>query len=679
MFVNRLASLFRRLPTLFQFILSITALTLVILFGMRVIFWMMFHNPEDPLPGHDLWYAFYLGTKFDLRLTLYALLPLFLLGGISWFSPFRNRITRYVWLSYLVLVAGVVLVFYLVDFGHYAYLHTRLNATVLRFLDNFHTSAQMVWQSYSVIPWAAAVLALIVLDGYIVNRMLRYFSSHQTPPLRTRHRLWVAPVAFVVFVFGMYGKFSYYPLRWSDAFFSTYTYAASVASNPVLNFFDTMKNRFVLADPNRVREYYDVVSKYLGVDKPDKQTLNFTRQVDAKPGNFKTPPNIVMVFLESFAGYKTGILGNPLKPTPNIDDLANHGILFTNYFVPAVGTAHSVWAMLTGIPDVETHKTSTRNPLAVDQHTIVNAFKGYQKYYFIGGSANWANIRGVLQHNIKDLSLHEEGDYTSPRMDVWGIDDLSLFLEANKVFKKDNKPFFAIIQTAGNHRPFHIPENSHGFKRLKVDQKTLVKDAFYDLDEFNAFRFMDYSVGYFIKTARKEPYFKNTIFVFYGDHGITDYAGAFSKPWLTPTKLSGMYTPLIIYAPDLLKPKVINKIASEVDLLPTMAGLTGVKYENTTLGRDLFDPQYDNRRDAFTITHYRIPEIGLLNKDYYYMTFADGRDPRLFAIGDTFDNKNLLKQQPEVAKRMHDLTMGIYETSKYMLYHNKNPLVKDTQ
>jgi phosphoglycerol transferase MdoB-like AlkP superfamily enzyme len=679
MFVNFIGRTFRRLPSLFQFILAITALTLVILFGMRVIFWFMFHNPAEPLPIHDLLYAFYLGTKFDLRLTWYVLLPLFLLGGLKWFSPFSNRIMHYFWLVYLVAVAAIVLTFYLVDFGHFAYLHTRLNAAILRFLYNFDTSAQMVWQSYSVIPWSLTFIALIALDAYVVNFLLNYFTRHQTVPLKTRHRLWVAPVAFFVFVFGMYGKFSWYPLRWSDAFFSTYAYAASVATNPVLNFFETMKNRFVMADPEKVREYYDTVSQYLGVDKPNKQTLNFTRHIPAKPDKMNPPPNIVMVFLESFAGYKTGILGNPLKPTPYIDNLANNGILFTNYFVPAVGTAHSVWAMLTGIPDVELHKTSTRNPLAVDQHTIVNAFKGYQKYYFIGGSANWANIRGVLQHNIKDLSLHEEGDYTSPRMDVWGIDDLSLFLEANKVLKQDKKPFFAIIQTAGNHRPFHIPENDYGFKRQHLSEKVLAKNAFYDDAEYNAFRFMDYCVGYFIKTAQKEPYFKNTIFVFYGDHGITDYAGAFSKPWLTPTKLSGMYTPLIIYAPHLLKHQVITKVASELDLLPTMAGLAGIAYDDTTLGRDLFDPKYDDRREAFTITHYRVPEIGLLSKDYYYMTMADGKDPRLFALGDHFDNKNLLNERPEVAKRMHDLTMGIYETSKYMLYHNKNPVVEENQ
>ena len=140
------------IPRLLRFMLAITLLTLVILFGMRLIFWFMFNNPADPLPMDNLLYAFYLGTKFDLRLTLYVLIPVFVFGWIQVLSPFRNKATHYFWLTYLVLAASVVLMFYVVDFGHYAYLNKRVDATVLRFLGNLDTSISMVWQSYAVVP-----------------------------------------------------------------------------------------------------------------------------------------------------------------------------------------------------------------------------------------------------------------------------------------------------------------------------------------------------------------------------------------------------------------------------------------------------------------------------------------------------------------------------------------------
>lgn len=65
------------------------------------------------------------------------------------------------WLAraYLLLVLGGVGLLYIIDFGHYAYLGVRINATVLRYLDDAQISRQMLWESYPVLwivlAWAA--------------------------------------------------------------------------------------------------------------------------------------------------------------------------------------------------------------------------------------------------------------------------------------------------------------------------------------------------------------------------------------------------------------------------------------------------------------------------------------------------------------------------------------------
>ncbi|MGD8785372.1 MAG: sulfatase-like hydrolase/transferase [Thioalkalispiraceae bacterium] len=660
----------QHIPRLFRLILSIVLLTLLILSALRLIFWFAFDNPADPVPGQDLLYAFYLGLKFDLRLTLYVLLPLFLLGWIKWLSPFYNRLTHHLWLSYLVLAATGVLLIYLVDFGHFAYLHRRIDATVLRFVQNFSTSAQMVWQTYAVIPWTLLVIGLIALDAYVVHRVILFYRIQSAPVIKRRHKFWIAPFSFFIVIFAMFGKFSYYPLRWSDAFFSPHAYASSLASNPVLYFFNTVKNKEVVYDENKTREYYAVVSQYLGVTEPDKQRLNYRRHVPSQTAS-NPPPNIVMVFLESYAAYKSSAFGNKLKSTPNFDKLEREGLSFTRYFTPHWGTARSVFAAITGIPDIEVNKTSSRNPLVVDQHTIINDFKNYEKFYFIGGSANWGNIRGILQHNIRGLRLYEEGSYTKPRMDVWGIDDASLFIEANWVLRKQDEPFFAIIQTAGNHGPYHIPAESYGFEPEQVDIETLRKHGFTSNMEYNAFRFMDHSIGYFMRAASKEAYFDNTIFVFFGDHGISGYPGEHGDAYLNNTNLSGMFTPLVIYAPQLVKPRRIDKIASELDLLPTIAGLAGIEYTNTTLGRDLLDPQFDDRRYAFTIEHNKISKLGLLGNEFYFTMMDNGKNASLVQLQGADSRINVLEQHQVVADKMQQLTFALYETSKYMLHHNK--------
>jgi len=645
---------------------------------MRLVFWLMFNNPTDPIATNDLWYAFYLGTKFDLRLALYVLLPLFLLGWIKWLSPFRNNISRRLWLAYLVIAASGVLMLYLLDFGHYAYLNKRIDATVLRFLSNLSTSTEMVWQSYPVIPWLLAIIVLITLNAFVINRLIVYFGAQPAVSIKKRHKLWLVPLSFFIFIFAIFGKFSYYPLRWSDAFFSPHAYTSSVASNPVLYFFNTLKNKQIKFDIAKTQEYYPLISEYLGVTRPDKNNLNYTRYFPARPA-FENPPNIVMVFLESFAAYKTGAFGNKLNPTPHFDAIEKNSLSFRNFFTPHTGTARSVFAAITGLPDIEVNKTSSRNPLVVEQKTIINNFKGYEKFYFIGGSANWGNIRGILQHNIRGLNLYEEGSYSLPDMDVWGIDDASLFIESNWVLRKQKKPFFAIIQTSGNHRPYHIPQENYGFEPRDVDIKQLKQNGFISLDEFNAFYFMDHSIGHFINQAKKEDYFDNTIFVFYGDHGITGYPGEHSPNYLGISDISGLHTPLVFYAPKLIGANKVDKIASELDLLPTIAGLVGIDYTNTTLGRNLMNPAFDNQRYAFTITHNKNSTLGLLSKDFYFRIIEDGTNPVLIDVHSSNSRDNVLNQHPEIADTMREMTFGLFETTKYLLHHNKSEHHRTTE
>lgn len=663
----------QKLPRLLHFLLNLLLLELVLLGLFRLAFWLWFRNPSDPVPAPDLWHSFYLGFKYDLRLVLVTLLPLFLLGGLRWLSPFESRLQRNVWFGYLAAVFAVIIVFYVMNFGYYAYLHTPMDATVLRFAYNFSTSVTMLWETYPVIGIGFGLALLIGAYVWLLHRLLWRAETYANPHLRGWRKALVATFGTVLVIGGLYGKFSFYPLRWSEAFAMPHAFAPAVAMNPVLYFLNTVKNREVSFDIDATRAAYPLLAGYLGVDEPDADTLNYTRIID-KPGPLAgRRPNIVMVFLESFASYKTGLFGNPLDPTPNFDALARDAISFRRYYTPHTGTARSVWAAITGIPDVEASKTSTRNPLVVNQHTIVNAFTGYEKYYFLGGSANWGNIRGLLQHNIPGLRVYEEGSYASPRIDVWGISDLDLFREANRVLAKSRKPFFAVIQTSGNHRPYTIPEDNHGFTLREHDSQTLRDAGFLSNGEYNSFRFMDHSIGHFMEQARQASYFDNTIFVFYGDHGITGYGGQHTPEFESKYLLTGFHTPLLIYAPQLLPARQLDTIASEVDLLPTLAGLAAPGYVNTTLGRDLLDPRFDDRRYAFTITHYSNPEIGLIGPEHYFRMYADGSNKLLLDTGSAQPAANVLTEQPALAAEMEALTRGLFETAKYMRFHNAEP------
>ena len=91
-----------------------------------------------------------IGLRFDLRLAVLMLLPLALLAWLPRWNLLNTRALRWLARGYLLLVLGVVGLVYIIDFGHYAYLGVRLNATVLRYLEDAQVSRQMVWETYPV-------------------------------------------------------------------------------------------------------------------------------------------------------------------------------------------------------------------------------------------------------------------------------------------------------------------------------------------------------------------------------------------------------------------------------------------------------------------------------------------------------------------------------------------------
>jgi phosphoglycerol transferase MdoB-like AlkP superfamily enzyme len=326
----------------------------------------------------------------------------------------------------------------------------------------------------------------------------------------------MVPASYFRAGFGSLWSFTTKPLKWNDAFEMKDNFKAYLALNPLQNFFTTLRFRQPEVEQQKAKLYYPVIKELLQLDSANAN--GYERWTYPGSRSLESKPNVVLVICESFSMYKSTMSGNPLNSTPYFDELCKEGIFFEKCFTPHFSTARGMFATLTGIPDVQLSKFSSRNEESINQHTIINNFEEYEKHYFIGGSSEFNNYRGLL-NNIKNVHRFEEGDFTSPKVNVWGISDKDLFLEANNVLKPQAKPFFAVIQTADNHRPYTIPETDKDFVRKDIPKDTLEKYGFLSVDEYNAFRYADYSFKALIETAKKEGYFHNTIFVFVGDHG----------------------------------------------------------------------------------------------------------------------------------------------------------------
>lgn len=676
------------------------------------------HGLRDP----EVWRALYLGLKFDLRLAAILVLPSWLLlgsgtppvGPLTWrdrLAPWvlaaalgtyvamvlvamvddraarpillgflllaaiyrfgtpghglSSRSGRWLWGAFAVFLIAMVTFGYLVDAGSYGYIHTRLNGTLLMFLDNAGTSLRMMWESY---PFGRLALALAVLTTaslWGLGRLTRGLAGLPLSPWPRR----AVNVAFTFCLLAlMWSKWSAYPLRWSEAFEAKRSFHAHLALNPILFFLETRRDMDGGFDLEQVKASQGDMAAYFGIPvQVDAQGLPTLRRHQAPRTLVQGHPNIVLIQLESLAGFKTGVLGNPLKPTPCLDELAAKGIFFDRFHVAMENTSRSMFATLFSIPDVSSVQNATRNPLLLDQHSALHAFDEYRKSYFLGGSANWAQMRGVLKNNFKDLRLYEEGFFKGPKVDVWGVCDADLLLEAQAVLEAEQAPYWAYIQTSGNHPPFTIPGHLGDFQVERRSPVELRRAGFVDNEEYNAVRLMDYSLRKFFERAEKSPGFANTVYVLWADHGIPR---GMTDQRFGDLALGVHHIPCVIYAPHLLKPQRISTVGTQMDLLPTLASILGHPLELQALGKDLTDPAWAQTAAAFTFTTFRRPpRVGLIQGEWYVNVEPDGRSV-LYRLDEPKPTDHS-PEQPERARTMTRLAQGFHQWSKFLLSHNK--------
>ncbi len=595
------------------------------------------------------------------------LLPIALLSVYQKFSPFYSERNKRLWSYYLAIITLIVLFFFGADFGNFSYNHTRINASALNFAEDPIISFKMLWQSYPIVWILTALILTVVLMAGVFKRTHVQTLKRNIKENTIYKKRWHAG-AIVFLCWCLYGIFSFHPLKWKDAFELNDNFKSYVALNPLQNFFTTLQFRSPSFDEQKAKAYYPLIAKFLQLDSSGIADKPYKREVLPNSKALESRPNVILVIAESFSMYKSSMSGNPLDATPYFKSMCDSGLFFNRCFTPTFGTARGVFAVITGTPDVQLSKFSTRNPQAIHQHTIINDFEDYSKYYFLGGSSDFNNFEGLVK-NIDDVHIYQEGSYKSAMLNVWGISDKNLFLEAENALSKEKKPFFAVIQTADNHRPYSIPLEDSDFVKRVVSEDSLRKYGFESLKEFQSFCYTDYCFKKLIEQAKEKSWFNNTIFVFVGDHGVEGESSAMYPQVWTSGQLTDEHVPMLFYAPELINPQTRNEVVSQIDVLPTLAGMLHQPYTNATLGRDLLNTK--NKVDAAFIIHHDEGNIGVVTNDYYFIKNLRITKEELMPMRPGV--LSLTKAQKDSVKQnLSNLTSAIYETAKWMLVNNKN-------
>ena len=654
----------KRIPRLLRWITSVLLLFVLVMSLLRLIFFFRYNPPGKAFSGS----AMLMGLRFDLKFACIMAVTILVLCSIPFINPFKKFGAAKFWSIIISVVFFILLLVYAVDYFHYSYIQQRLNASILSYFNDAAITLNMGLQTYPVFKVMLLIIIVTVVFVFIFKRLLFNYQTQYVIDKRSGIGWYI--LFFLLFALGIFGKIGQFNLRWSDAFTLSDSFKGNLALNPFQSFFSSLKYRDTKPDINKVRQYYPMMSDYLGVQQKDSVKLNFERDYSFDKTNNK--PNVVLVICESFCMFRSSMSGNPYNTTPYFNELCKNGIFFDRCFTPSYPTARGVWATVTGIPDVmgDNNRTASRNPEVVDQQTIINDIKNYEKFYFIGGDPTWANIKGVLLNNIDSLHLYSQDDFKATKADVWGIDDKSLLLESNEILAKQQRPFFAVIQTADNHGPYTIPERElSSFKKVNYPEDSVIKYGFESNAALNAFRYTDYCFEKFMEAAKKEIYFANTIFVFVGDHGLPGNSDLMYPKSFNEQSLTRVHVPLLFYAPQILKPALIHHVCSQLDIMPSVATLLKTSYRNNGMGQSLFDDRIKYQQSAFIIDH-EVGTIGMANNEYYYVKNARTNKVDFVSItgnGTVPANKNT----DSIKNHLGILADAYYTTSKYLLYNNR--------
>lgn len=513
---------------------------------------------------------YFVGLVYDIGFLLYACLPLsvyLLLCPQKIWRQKWHKSSLYVLLFcsiYLMLFTAVAEWLFWDEFG------VRFNFIAVDYLVYSQEVINNILESYPIAR-LLSVLAIVSICLIVLARN-KVASALDAQPL-VKSRAWkVLGLLLLVVLISALVVGQNFP-RGKDG----NAYQRELSSNGPFQFFAAFRNneleysKFYATLPDQdvaqlIRdEIIEPNARFTGHDPLD------IRRVIDNPGSPKHL-NVVLVTIESLSAEYLGSFGNKRGLTPNLDELSKRGLWFSNFYATGTRTDRGLEAVTLSIPPTPGRSIVKRVGRESGYGSLGQQFKaqGYDSVFIYGGRGYFDNMNAFFGGNgyrIVDQSSVPEAEIQFSN--AWGMCDEDIYAQTLKVADADHadgKPFFLQLMTTSNHRPFTYP----------ADRIDIPSGAGRD----GAVKYTDFAIGQFLAQAKHKPWFKQTVFVFLADHT----AGSAGKEDLP---VGNYHVPLFIYAPDVIPPREITKVSSQIDLAPTLLGLLNLDYTSTFFGRNV--------------------------------------------------------------------------------------------
>ncbi len=583
------------------------------------------------------------GLRFDLTAVLYINLLIILLTLIPFdfrFNSVYQSILKYLFF----FLNGVGLIANLADFIYYKFTLRRTTADIFNEFEEGPGAGGLFFR-FIIDYWYVTIFAVAVfwLMVILYNRI-----KVEGPMMQNRIVYYVMgtlaiPLVAYLFIGGVRGGFKHStrPLTLSNAGeYVRNPRETNIVLNTPFSIFRTI-GKTKIQKVNYFENEEELASIFTPLH-PSEDTVEFKAD------------NVVVILLESFSKEFFGAF-NKDKPdykgyTPFLDSLIQHSKTFKYSFSngrKSIDGPPSALASLPtfGVPFVLTPYANNKfNSLA----TLLGE-RGYHTSFFIGhpngamGYTAFTRLAGFENYyGLDEYGNAEDSD------GLWGIWDHKFLPFFAKKLNEFPKPFFSTLFTVSSHHPFKVPKEFDG--KFKGGEQPILK----------CIEYTDFSLREFFKTVSKEPWYKNTLFVFTADHCSSDIIFEESRTnW-------GYYSvPVIFFKPDNSLANYSSDIAQQVDIMPSVLGYLHYDKPYFAFGRDVFrenvQPMAFNYNDAFNLY------VG-----EYLLTFNGERTISLYNfVQDKMLKRDLKNEQPDVVKGMEQKIKAIIQQYNNRLIENR--------
>ena len=552
----------------------------------RALFLIWFRDLLPSGAGALVAQSLLFGARMDLSAAAYLVALVALILTLTVAAP--PTVARRCLTVYSAFVIVFIALVTMTDIGTFGPWRRRLDASLWTYLST-PREAYASASSIAVVPLFGALALILVITWWTYSRFVRT-RERDLVPARGLHAVGVVAAlvaSSALLLIPIRGGVQWTPINESTVFFSRSEFANMSAVNPGWSLLSTTiaQQHAPTTNPYVVltaRELKQVVDSLFAV--PSGAPLSLLRVAR---------PNVVLIIWESFTAKVVARLGGRAGVTPQFDRWSHQGIFFDSVFASGDRSAQGLVSLLSGFPSVPNEAIMTRPAKAarLPQLGQVMSRAGYHTSYYYGGELAFANMKAYLYNGgfgrITGLDAFPPADRNSK----WGAHDHVVLGRMLSELKSESRPFFSTVFTLSSHEPFEVP----------------VATVFPGSDESNLFlnahHYADASVGQFLDSASKQPWWDSTLVVIIADHG----SPLPQPPAGTVERVPDRHHIPMLWLGGALRVRdtVVHRINSSVDLAPSLLAQLAISSDGFRWGRNIFAPgnasfAYFEHNDGFS-------------------------------------------------------------------------------